>query len=165
MYKCLYCRLHDRKISALGLCALVSMVTNRPEEVSQVGTQIIPGLLVLFQGLKRAYASMYIRSSKTNCILFCTPMNVKSESTFFRNFSSDWWLLKEIAKTTMSRCTVFLPLYVWMWTGKSCLDVGGGGEFTNVYPETFALEIDSECKTEVECWRQKKSWYNVVFML
>ncbi|OWF54942.1 importin-7-like [Mizuhopecten yessoensis] len=49
--------LHDRKISALGLCALVSMVTNRPNDVSQVGAQIIPALLVLFQGLKRAYAS------------------------------------------------------------------------------------------------------------
>ncbi|GFS07829.1 importin-7, partial [Elysia marginata] len=49
--------LHDRKISVLGLCALLSMVGQRPQEVTEVAPQILPAALVLFQGLKRAYAS------------------------------------------------------------------------------------------------------------
>lgn len=49
--------LHDRKISVLGLCALLSMAGQRPQEVTEVAPQILPAALVLFQGLKRAYAS------------------------------------------------------------------------------------------------------------
>ncbi|KAL5007680.1 hypothetical protein ScPMuIL_016486 [Solemya velum] len=49
--------LHDRKISVLGLCSLLSMVGTRPTEVGDVGPQILPAALLLFQGLKRAYAS------------------------------------------------------------------------------------------------------------
>lgn len=33
------------------------MPGNRPTEISNVGSQILPASLVLFQGLKRAYAS------------------------------------------------------------------------------------------------------------
>ncbi|XP_061173648.1 importin-7-like [Saccostrea echinata] len=49
--------LHDRKICVLGLCSLINMAGNRPQEISSVGPQILPASLVLFQGLKRAYAS------------------------------------------------------------------------------------------------------------
>lgn len=50
--------LHDRKITVLGLCSLVNLISNnRPNEVSEVSAQIIPALLLLFSGLKRAYAA------------------------------------------------------------------------------------------------------------
>ncbi|XP_022334260.1 importin-7-like isoform X2 [Crassostrea virginica] len=49
--------LHDRKICVLGLCSLINMGGSRPNEITQVGPQILPASLVLFQGLKRAYAS------------------------------------------------------------------------------------------------------------
>jgi len=39
------------------------MAVNRPNEVNDIGPQILPASLVLFQGLKRAYASMYISFS------------------------------------------------------------------------------------------------------
>lgn len=51
------CRLHDRKMCVLGLCSLINMAGVRPTEVTNVGPQIMPASLVLFQGLKRAYAS------------------------------------------------------------------------------------------------------------
>ena len=42
----------------LGLCSLVNLISNnRPNEVSEVATQIMPALLLLFSGLKRAYAA------------------------------------------------------------------------------------------------------------
>lgn len=47
--------LHDRKMSVLGLCTLLSMIESRPEEVTAVGPEILPASLVLFTGLKRAY--------------------------------------------------------------------------------------------------------------
>lgn len=47
--------LHDRKMSVLGLCNLLNMGENRPAEVNDIGAQILPASLVLFQGLKRAY--------------------------------------------------------------------------------------------------------------
>lgn len=49
--------LHDRKMCVLGLCSLINMAGVRPTEVTNVGPQIMPASLVLFQGLKRAYAS------------------------------------------------------------------------------------------------------------
>lgn len=49
--------LHDRKMCVLGLCSLINMTGIRPTEVTNVGPQIMPASLVLFQGLKRAYAS------------------------------------------------------------------------------------------------------------
>ncbi|XP_064603784.1 importin-7-like [Liolophura sinensis] len=49
--------LHDRKISVLGLCSLLSTGANRPQEINEVATQMIPSMLHLFQGLKRAYAN------------------------------------------------------------------------------------------------------------
>jgi len=49
--------LHDRKISVLGLCSLMSMVGQRPVEIQEMASKILPATLLLFQGLKRAYAS------------------------------------------------------------------------------------------------------------
>ena len=48
-------------MSVLGLCNLLSMLeSNRPSEVTEVGSQILPAALVLFNGLKRAYESKCI---------------------------------------------------------------------------------------------------------
>ncbi|XP_005102563.1 importin-7 isoform X2 [Aplysia californica] len=49
--------LHDRKMSVLGLCSLMSMVGQRPQEITEAASKILPAALLLFQGLKRAYAS------------------------------------------------------------------------------------------------------------
>jgi hypothetical protein len=54
--------LHDRKISVLGLCTLISMVGQRPQEINEIAPQILPAALLLFQGLKRAYASRALES-------------------------------------------------------------------------------------------------------
>ncbi|XP_012218774.1 importin-7 [Linepithema humile] len=49
--------LHDRKLCVLGLCTLISMTPARPAAVNECATQIIPSLILLFEGLKRAYAA------------------------------------------------------------------------------------------------------------
>lgn len=49
--------LHDRKLCVLGLCTLVNTPGCRPTAVTECATQIIPSLIVLFDGLKRAYAA------------------------------------------------------------------------------------------------------------
>ncbi|KAH0951493.1 hypothetical protein HN011_002965 [Eciton burchellii] len=49
--------LHDRKLCVLGLCTLISMGPARPTAVNECATQIIPSLILLFDGLKRAYAA------------------------------------------------------------------------------------------------------------
>lgn len=49
--------LHDRKLCVLGLCTLISMAPARPPAVNECATQIIPSLILLFEGLKRAYAA------------------------------------------------------------------------------------------------------------
>ncbi|PNF26978.1 Importin-7, partial [Cryptotermes secundus] len=46
--------LHDRKLCVLGLCTLVNSVV-RPVAVNECAAQIIPSLILLFDGLKRAY--------------------------------------------------------------------------------------------------------------
>lgn len=50
-------RLHDRKLCVLGLCTLISMGPARPPAVNECAQQIIPSLILLFDGLKRAYAA------------------------------------------------------------------------------------------------------------
>lgn len=50
-------RLHDRKLCVLGLCTLISMGPARPTAVNECVQQIIPSLILLFDGLKRAYAA------------------------------------------------------------------------------------------------------------
>uniref|UniRef100_A0A8C7U674 Importin 7 n=1 Tax=Oncorhynchus mykiss TaxID=8022 RepID=A0A8C7U674_ONCMY len=47
--------LHDRKICVLGLCALIDL-EQRPQAVNQVAGQLLPAAILLFNGLKRAYA-------------------------------------------------------------------------------------------------------------
>ena len=47
--------LHDRKMCVLGLCALIDL-DQRPVAVNQVAGQLLPAAILLFTGLKRAYA-------------------------------------------------------------------------------------------------------------
>ncbi|KAJ8666896.1 hypothetical protein QAD02_008558 [Eretmocerus hayati] len=49
--------LHDRKLCVLGLCTIISMGPSRPAAVNECAQQIIPSLILLFDGLKRAYAA------------------------------------------------------------------------------------------------------------
>ncbi|GAB1598816.1 importin-7-like isoform X2 [Argonauta hians] len=49
--------LHDRKVSVLGLCSLMNTPGNRPNEITEIARHILPAVLLLFKGLKRAYAS------------------------------------------------------------------------------------------------------------
>ncbi|TSL68247.1 Importin-7 [Bagarius yarrelli] len=47
--------LHDRKMCILGLCALMDL-EQRPQAINQVAGQLLPAAILLFNGLKRAYA-------------------------------------------------------------------------------------------------------------
>lgn len=47
--------LHDRKMCILGLCALMDL-EHRPQVVNQAAGQLLPAAILLFNGLKRAYA-------------------------------------------------------------------------------------------------------------
>uniref|UniRef100_A0A8C6VFD0 Importin 7 n=1 Tax=Naja naja TaxID=35670 RepID=A0A8C6VFD0_NAJNA len=47
--------LHDRKMCVLGLCALIDL-EHVPQVLNQVSGQILPAFILLFNGLKRAYA-------------------------------------------------------------------------------------------------------------
>ncbi|XP_051996919.1 importin-7-like isoform X1 [Xyrauchen texanus] len=47
--------LHDRKMCVLGLCALMDL-EQRPQAINQVAGQLLPAIILLFNGLKRAYA-------------------------------------------------------------------------------------------------------------
>jgi len=47
--------LHDRKLCVLGLCTLLNSSTARPVAVNECAAQIIPSMILLFDGLKRAY--------------------------------------------------------------------------------------------------------------
>lgn len=51
----LFSRLHDRKMCVLGLCALINL-EQIPQVLNQVAGQILPAFILLFNGLKRAYA-------------------------------------------------------------------------------------------------------------
>uniref|UniRef100_A0A1W7RAB8 Importin-7 n=1 Tax=Hadrurus spadix TaxID=141984 RepID=A0A1W7RAB8_9SCOR len=48
--------LHDRKMCVLGLCTLMATPSTRPAVVNECAQQIIPSILLLFDGLKWAYA-------------------------------------------------------------------------------------------------------------
>lgn len=52
-----FCSLHDRKLCVLGLCTLIGMGAARPPVVNECAQQIVPSLILLFDGLKRAYAA------------------------------------------------------------------------------------------------------------
>ncbi|XP_055373392.1 importin-7 [Condylostylus longicornis] len=47
--------IHDRKLCVLGLCALISLGDAKPPVLSEVAATIMPSLILLFDGLNRAY--------------------------------------------------------------------------------------------------------------
>ena len=49
--------LHDRKLCVFGLCTLITTAPSHPGLVEECAQQIVPSLLLLFDGLKRAYAA------------------------------------------------------------------------------------------------------------
>lgn len=52
--------IHDRKLCVLGLCTLISLGDAKPQVLSEVSEKIIPALILLFDGLKRAYQARAI---------------------------------------------------------------------------------------------------------
>uniref|UniRef100_U5EWH1 Putative nuclear transport receptor ranbp7/ranbp8 importin beta superfamily n=1 Tax=Corethrella appendiculata TaxID=1370023 RepID=U5EWH1_9DIPT len=49
--------IHDRKLCVIGLCTLMSLGDNKPNVMQELSTKIIPTLILIFDGLKRAYAA------------------------------------------------------------------------------------------------------------
>lgn len=49
--------IHDRKLYVLGLCRAMSLGTEKPYVLGEVSDDIIPKMLIIFDGLKRAYQS------------------------------------------------------------------------------------------------------------
>ncbi|KAK3874176.1 hypothetical protein Pcinc_016350 [Petrolisthes cinctipes] len=49
--------LHDRKICVLGMCRLLELGPERLKVLQECHREILPAMLMLFQGLKRAYAA------------------------------------------------------------------------------------------------------------
>ena len=49
--------LHDRKLCVLGLCILIDTPPTRHQAITENSQTIVPALLLLFSGLKRAYSS------------------------------------------------------------------------------------------------------------
>lgn len=47
--------IHDRKLYVLGLCRAISLGGDKPYVLSEVADEILPSLLLIFEGLKRAY--------------------------------------------------------------------------------------------------------------
>lgn len=49
--------IHDRKLYVLGLCTAISLGDGKPYVFNELADQILPSLLLIFDGLKRAYHS------------------------------------------------------------------------------------------------------------
>ncbi|GJQ71192.1 hypothetical protein Trydic_g1090 [Trypoxylus dichotomus] len=47
---------HDRKICVLGICTLISL-PQKPQVLVELASKIMPALIMLFEGLKKAYAA------------------------------------------------------------------------------------------------------------
>lgn len=48
---------HDRKLYVLGLCTAMKLGEHKPFILNELAGKILPSLLVIFEGLKRAYQS------------------------------------------------------------------------------------------------------------
>jgi importin-7 len=46
---------HDRKLWIIGMCTLITLGNSKPPVLSEVSKDIIPSLILIFDGLKRAY--------------------------------------------------------------------------------------------------------------
>lgn len=46
---------HDRKLWIVGMCTLITLGNLKPPVLSEVSNEIIPSLILIFDGLKRAY--------------------------------------------------------------------------------------------------------------
>lgn len=66
----MYFRIHDRKLCVMGLLTLMALSPNRPIAVNEHATQIVPSMLMLFDGLNRAY------NSKHNQICFNSDLKI-----------------------------------------------------------------------------------------
>lgn len=49
--------IHDRKLYVLGICRAISLGAEKPFVMGEVADEILPKLLLIFEGLKRAYQS------------------------------------------------------------------------------------------------------------
>lgn len=47
--------IHDRKMWVIGMCTLISLGNSKPQVLSEISNEIIPSLILIFDGLKRAY--------------------------------------------------------------------------------------------------------------
>lgn len=47
--------IHDRKLYVLGLCTAISLGSDKPQALVEFAPEILPNLLTIFEGLKRAY--------------------------------------------------------------------------------------------------------------
>lgn len=48
---------HDRKLWIIGMCTLITLGNAKPQVLSEVSDKIIPSIIMIFEGLKRAYES------------------------------------------------------------------------------------------------------------
>lgn len=56
----MFISLHDRKMFVLGFCTLLNLPHDkRPAELGEVANEILPSMILVFKGLKRAYESKF----------------------------------------------------------------------------------------------------------
>lgn len=48
---------HDRKLYVLGMCTAISLGEHKPNVLNEQADSVLPSLLMIFEGLKRAYQS------------------------------------------------------------------------------------------------------------
>jgi hypothetical protein len=94
--------LHDRKVCILGLCALLQS-QNRPAAIEECSKEIMPSLILLFDGLKRAYAG--------NCWFLTCIWNEVSEKYepflfYFVKQQRRWKTLRLILRRKKKKRTV-----------------------------------------------------------
>lgn len=49
--------IHDRKLYVIGLCTILSLGDSKPPVLNELAAKILPSLMLIFDGLKRAYAA------------------------------------------------------------------------------------------------------------